>query len=102
MDNTHPVRGRFRRFGRRFSPVRVPLDDDPDAIRGSLWFYTDQIYKQAVEQLTRVKAHVRVTVEQEDRSDDFSREASETYTEASRGAETLFWTSSAHGCCPSF
>ncbi len=81
MDNTHPVRGRFRRFGRRFSFVQVPLDDDPDAIRGILWFYTDQKYKQAVEQLTRVKTNVRVTVEQEDRSDDFSREASETYTE---------------------
>jgi predicted Zn-dependent protease len=82
MDNTHPVRGRSRRFGRRYAFVQIPLGDDSDAIRGVLWFHTDQRYKRAVEQLTRVKTNVQVTVEQEDRSDDFSREAPETYVEA--------------------
>lgn len=82
MDNTHPVRGRGRRFGRRYAFVQIPLSDDSDAVRSVLWFHTDQRYKRAVEQLTRVKTNVQVTVEQEDRSDDFSREVPETYTEA--------------------
>ena len=83
LDNTHQIRGnRFESFNRRFSFVPIPVDDDPDAIRSALWFHTDSKYKQAMERLTRVKTNVQVKVEQEDKSDDFSRESAEKHLEA--------------------
>ncbi|MFB3923619.1 MAG: metallopeptidase TldD-related protein [Terriglobia bacterium] len=77
LDNTHSIRGDFGGGFDRFSYIEVPMEDDPDALRSVLWYYTDKKYKRAVEQLTKVKTNVEVKVEQEDKSDDFSREAAE-------------------------
>lgn len=55
----------------------MPIEDDRDAIRAALWYQTDAIYKHAVEQLTTVKTNNQLKVEQEDKSDDFSREEPE-------------------------
>ena len=75
LDNTRPIRDSRSFSLRDFSRTRVPVDDDPDAIRGILWSETDKQYKRALEQLTQVKTNVQVKVETEDQSDDFSREA---------------------------
>ncbi len=84
LDNTHQLRGEFpaAAFGGRFSLAQVPIEDDPDALRGVLWYETDRKYKQAVEQLGNVKANVQVKVAAEDKSDDFSREPPEKHYEA--------------------
>lgn len=81
LDNTHPVRDTFD-FGDRYSTIEVPIENDPAAIRSVLWYHTDQKYKRAVEQLTKVKTNIQVKVEQEDRSADFSNEPPELLTEA--------------------
>ena len=78
LDNTRPIRDSRSFSLRDFSQTRVPVDDDPDAIRGILWSETDKQYKRALEQLTQVKTNVQVKVETEDQSDDFSREAAST------------------------
>ena len=75
FDNTHPVRGRIPSWTRRFSRMEIPVENDPDAIRSVLWYHTDEKYKRALEQLTTVKTHVQVKVEEEDRSADFSPRA---------------------------
>jgi predicted Zn-dependent protease len=82
MDNTREIRGgmSFGSFG-NYSSVQVPIDNDPDAIRGILWYHTDERYKRALEQLTRVKTNVQVKVAQEDQSNDFSREEAQQYSE---------------------
>ncbi len=80
LDNTHPVRGSYD-SGDRYSSIEVPTDNDTAAIRSVLWYHTDQKYKKAVEQLTKVKTNVAVKVEQEDRSADFSKEPPEVFTE---------------------
>jgi hypothetical protein len=72
LDNTRQVRGDFN-FP-RFGAAAVPIDNDPDAIRAVLWHFTDQRYKQALEQFTKVRTNVQVKVAQEDSSADFSRE----------------------------
>jgi len=77
LDSTHSIRGDFGGGFDRFSYIEAPMEDDPDALRSVLWYYTDKKYKRAVEQLTKVKTNVEVKVEQEDKSDDFSREAPE-------------------------
>lgn len=77
LDNTHRLRGDFGAPFEGFSYIEAPMEDDPDALRAVLWYYTDKQYKRAVEQLTKVKTNVEVKVEQEDKSADFSREAPE-------------------------
>ncbi len=82
LDNTHPVRGGFSSMGARSSgTAEIPIEDTPEAIRAVLWHQTDRRYKAAVEQLTRVKANVKVKVEEEDKSADFSAEPAEVYAE---------------------
>lgn len=77
LDNTHPTRERFR-F--RPGPVQIPVSD-LDALRNALWFETDKKYKDAVEQLTKVKTDVQVKVQEEDQSPDFSAEEPETFVD---------------------
>jgi predicted Zn-dependent protease len=80
LDNTHPVRGVPSGFDRQ--AYDVPVEDDVAAIRAVLWRETDQRYRRAVEQLTRVKTNIQVRVDEEDTAGDFSREPAETQVEA--------------------
>jgi TldD protein len=79
LDNTREVRGEFN-FP-RFGSAAVPIDNDPDAIRAVLWHLTDQRYKAALQQFTKVKTNVQVKVAQDDTSADFSREEPQQYSE---------------------
>jgi len=82
LDNTREIRGGYPQMGfETYQSVAIPIDNDPDAIRAVLWHSTDDRYKRAVEQLTKVKTNVQVKVAQEDQSADFSREEPQRYTE---------------------
>ena len=83
MDNSRQLRGGFG-FGflDNYSQIPMPVENDPDAIRATLWYHTDKKYKRAVENLTKVRTNVQVKVEQEDQSADFSKEPAEKYVEA--------------------
>lgn len=81
LDNTHRIRGdRYGFYLRIFSiPVKVSVEDDPDAIKSALWLETDKKYKAAVERLVQVKANKKVSAKEEDQSDDFSKEKPRKY-----------------------
>ncbi len=80
LDNTHSIRGdRLSNFP-RYAYQQTPLED-PEALRSILWRRTDQQYKAAVEQLAKVKANVRVKVEEEDQAGDFSAEPAQKWLE---------------------
>jgi TldD protein len=84
LDNTHPLREAafsMSELTDRLQAIKMPLDDDPDALRMALWYVTDQKYKRAVERLQQVKTNVAVKVEAEDKSGDFSQEPAEKYSE---------------------
>jgi TldD protein len=82
MDNTRQIRGGFDMgFLDRYSMIPIPIEDNPDAIRGILWYETDKKYKRAIENLTKVRTNVQVKVDQEDQSADFSHETPSTYRE---------------------
>ena len=70
LDNTRPIQG----VRNRRTTVRIPVDDDVDAIRSVIWNATDRRYKQALEELTKVETDVQVKVEAEDTSADFSHQ----------------------------
>jgi len=85
MDNTHEIRGSLPMGSvAGYSSTTVPIDNDPDAIRAVLWYHTDERYKRAVEQLTRVKTNSQVEVAPEDKSDDFSHEQPQQFSESQR------------------
>jgi len=84
LDNTHPLReqtGSMEEAEDRLEAPKMPLDDDPMALRVALWQATEQHYRRAVERLQQVQANVQVKVEQEDKSGDFSRQKPESYSE---------------------
>ena len=81
LDNTHPIRGALANLPDTFSSYQLPVDDDPDAIRALVWYYTDQKYKRAVEQFIAVKTNVQVKAPETDKSGDFSPVKADTYSE---------------------
>jgi len=81
LDNTRPIRGALFNMLDRISFYTMPIDDDPDAIRAAIWYYTDQKYKRAVEQLIAVRTNVKVKAETTDKAGDFSPSKAEVYSE---------------------
>lgn len=84
LDNTHPIRETGIDFGEvsdQLERQKIPLDDNPDALRVALWHETERKYRSATQRLQKVKANVQVKVAAEDHSGDFSREGSEKYSE---------------------
>lgn len=79
LDNTHTIRGRYGYDFNLSLPVDISLEDDGDAIRAAIWKETDLKYKDAVEKLIKVEANKSVKAEEEDQSDDFTKEAAQTY-----------------------
>lgn len=76
-DNTRQIRGQGylgALEGRMGGQTALPLDDDPIATRHAVWLATDEQFKSAVRRLAQVKANLKVKVEEEDPSDDFSKE----------------------------
>lgn len=81
-DNTHQIRGGdgfFDPSAMWGGTVALPLNGDPLTTRYVLWLETDKRFKSAVKRLGQVKANVKVKVEEEDPSDDFSREGPEVH-----------------------
>ena len=75
LDNTHQIRGSyFGGYDWGGGWNQLPLNEDPVATRQVIWLATDERYKAAVKRLAEVKANVKVKVEEEDLSDDFSQE----------------------------
>ncbi|MCU1237250.1 MAG: peptidase modulator of gyrase [Candidatus Solibacter sp.] len=86
LDNTHPIRGTAMIMMDNFSSYQMSIEDDPDAIRAMLWYYTDLKYKRAIEQLISVRTNVKVKAEETDKAGDFSPGKGETYAESAAKA----------------
>lgn len=84
LDSSHPLRDAdpYGDFSDQMERQKIPLENDADALRVSLWRETERKYRSAVQRLQKVKANVQVKVEAEDRSGDFSHEGAENYSEA--------------------
>ncbi len=78
VDNTRKIRDEAAGFSdydfSDYGPSYMPSEDDEAAIRNALWIATDGKYRHAQKRLTKVLANRKVKVEEEDASDDFSRE----------------------------
>jgi TldD protein len=74
LDSTHSLREGGFGSGRDVASEMAPLGDGADALRTAIWSATNQAYSDQVERFIRIKADRAVKVEEEDRSEDFSRE----------------------------
>lgn len=77
LDSTRQIRGGGAAGGLdegARGAASLPLNGDPLATRQTIWLTTDSRFKAAVKRLAQVKANLKVKVEEEDPSDDFSRE----------------------------
>lgn len=77
LDSTHQIASEDERspFSGYSAPVNMPVEDDLDALKSTIWLKTDEKYKAAVERLIKVKTDRAVKIRGEARLDDFSREA---------------------------
>ncbi len=75
LDSSHEIRGDSLSSLRRQLDigVRSPIQKSPDALKVILWRETDKAYTKAVESLAKVNSQQSVMVEEEDKSDDFSK-----------------------------
>ncbi|HYM20231.1 MAG TPA: metallopeptidase TldD-related protein [Candidatus Kapabacteria bacterium] len=77
LDNTHQIRGGGGIFGgggfAAANSRQAPVENDPEAMKISLWRETDAAYKAAKERLEQVRTNKTVKVEEEDTSADFSK-----------------------------
>ena len=78
LDNYHRVRGQRAQFT---SGAQITVDDVPAAIRQRMWLETDRAYRDAAEQLIKIRTNTQVKVADEDSSDDFSVEKPSVYME---------------------
>lgn len=81
LDNTHQLRGGGASHASGSGNIPLALTDDADSIGYALWYRTDRIFKRAVKRLTRIKTNLKVKVEEEDPSDDFSRQEPSVFYE---------------------
>src|SRR6266404_1680739 len=73
LDNSHKFGERQAQSGGPGAPV--PIDDDAEVLRRTIWLETDKQYRAASEALIKIKAGKEVKVETaEGRAPDFSRE----------------------------
>jgi predicted Zn-dependent protease len=65
--------------------ANAPLDDDPQALRNSLWLRTDESYKSALKTYLKRKSKKITDVEKEEKEpDSFSKAKPEKYTQPAR------------------
>ena len=75
LDSTHQIRGRGERsFGSFGGSAAIALEDNPLAVKQTLWRVTDRAFKAAVDRYQRVQTDLKTTVEEENKADDFSHE----------------------------
>ncbi|MDR1631436.1 MAG: hypothetical protein LBR97_00865 [Dysgonamonadaceae bacterium] len=91
LDNTHEIResGQGSYSDMRIAADYVPIDNNPDVLKKTIWLQLDDLYKDDVQIYEQIKANMAVKVEQEDKSPDFSVEKADNYYEAPITWESL-------------
>ncbi|MGA3186821.1 MAG: metallopeptidase TldD-related protein [Bryobacteraceae bacterium] len=75
FDNYRRIAGEHPRFT---LASRLALDDNPDAIRKTVWLTTDRVYRGVAQRLIRIKADEKLRSAAADGSADFSVEQPQT------------------------
>ena len=63
-------------------PTEAPLDDDPEALRGTLWLLTDAKYKKALGAYAKKRGKRATTISEDENLPSFSREPAARHVDA--------------------
>jgi TldD protein len=63
-------------------PTEAPLDDDPEALRGTLWLLTDAKYKKALGAYAKKRGKRATTISEDESLPSFSREPAAHHVDA--------------------
>jgi len=63
-------------------PTEAPLDDDPEALRGTLWLITDAKYKKALGAYAKKRGKRATTISEDESLPSFSREPAAHHVDA--------------------
>lgn len=82
LDNTHPIKGDDFSGWTWDTGLSIPFDANADGVNQIVWLETDKKYKDACDKFAKVQANIAVKVEDEDKSEDFTKEEPVVYYEA--------------------
>ncbi|MEI7596666.1 MAG: metallopeptidase TldD-related protein [Bacteroidota bacterium] len=82
IDNSHQIKGEDYGWFDWDQGVDVPCDGSVDGIKQLAWKETESKYRKACDLYSKVVANMAVKVEDEDKSDDFSKETPVLFYEA--------------------
>jgi TldD protein len=82
VDNNHPIKGEDYGWFSWDDGVEIPIENVSEGIKQVLWKETDKQYRKSADLYAKVVANIAIKVEDEDKSDDFSKEAPIIYNEA--------------------
>jgi TldD protein len=71
LDNYRSIAGNKPRFT---LATRLALDDNPEALRNTIWLTTDRVYRGVAQQMIRIKSDEKLHSAASDASDEFSIE----------------------------
>ena len=77
FDNYRRVNGQSGRFT---VTSQIALEDNPTAIRPTVWLATDRVYRNAAQRLITIKADEKLRAAATDGSDDFSKEDPQAFS----------------------
>lgn len=82
IDNNHPIKGEDYGWFDWDEGTEIPINNAADGIKQILWKETDKQYLKSSDLYAKVLANIAVKVEDEDKSNDFSKEKPVVYYEA--------------------
>jgi TldD protein len=82
VDNTHPIKGEDYGWFDWDRGIELPVENVAEGINQVLWKETDKQYRKSADMYAKVLANMAVKVEDEDKSEDFSKEKPVVYYEA--------------------
>jgi TldD protein len=77
FDNYRVSQGRRPRFT---TATPIPLEDDADSIRRTVWLATDRVYRAGSQRLLQLQADEKLRTAALDSSDDFSKEEAQAFS----------------------
>ena len=67
LDNTHQIRGRGAAQASGSGNVPLAMQDNEASIRQTLWYHTDEVFRDAVKRLDQIKTDLKVRVRKENK-----------------------------------
>jgi len=91
IDNFHSIRNTNGYSEIYYNAVELPSEDNPEAIKNTVWKATNTAYQDAVAKFSKVKANISVKIAEEDLSPDFSPNAPNVSEEKPLNFESLMF-----------